>query len=216
MKDVEEQVRSWTEIGLIMAFLAFLLIIYLMGRAWSVDSKPGELMDTLVKGATIIGGLAFFVYKVGAGSLGVSTSLTLSVTLHRMGSGQLWGAMTLEVKRGDIYAVEIKELYLLVNEQPTKHPVPFIPDGCPTYYLIPANERSTASGVSPSVVDGTSSQQCWSASRSFSMCRSRMCMRVPSFRLRCYRRLLPLRPRCYPKRFDAVGQRGGRARRPPR
>lgn len=134
----EAKVRRWTIGGLLMLGVLGAIVVAFMVYDFR-HTAPDKWMDTLVKGLPIIGVSAFFAYRVASGSFAASLSLTMEVTQHRTEDG-VKAATTLIVERGDLYSVEIKEIYLQVNGG-DRTGVPFKAAGRETYHLSP-HERT--------------------------------------------------------------------------
>ncbi|WP_277189190.1 hypothetical protein [Caballeronia sp. BR00000012568055] len=139
MDSGEAKVRSWTIGGLILLGVLDVIVVAVMFCDFRHAAADKPVMDTLVKGLGIIGASAFFAYRVASGSLAASLSLTMEVTQHRTEDG-VKAATTLIVERGDLYSVEIKEIYLQVNGG-YRTGVPFKAAGRETYHLSP-HERT--------------------------------------------------------------------------
>lgn len=66
-----------------------------------------ELVDLVIKGLAVLGALAFFVYKVFAGGLAATMSVSLTVTPLKHDNNVL-GLVLVNLERGEHWSVIIQ------------------------------------------------------------------------------------------------------------
>ncbi|MFM0049880.1 hypothetical protein [Caballeronia grimmiae] len=132
----DEKVRLVTQGGLVALVLFVVVAVGVTAYLLSRGPQGGSVIDNALKVATIIGAISFFAYKAASGSFANSTSMTLTVTAHQIGD-ETWGAATLALERGENLAVDIREIYVRVQETGVTKQVPFKEPGREHYYLTP-------------------------------------------------------------------------------
>ena len=83
-----------------------------------------ELVDLVIKGLAVLGALAFFVYKVFAGGLAATMSVSLTVTPLKHDNNVL-GLVLVNLERGEHWSVIIQRAELaIVSDGERSDPIP--------------------------------------------------------------------------------------------